>query len=138
LPSLLDVFAQGDMFVIICSHLGFCCSASFSRGVIFGLCALEFLFVGIGGGMVCGLFLHHSFGRHWIIDDSVQILLSLIAAFCLIASRWMSSGGTAVSIPNAYIGEVWKAAFISLSALFCIVISVLICDIFPNVQTRVA
>jgi hypothetical protein len=70
-----------------------------------------------------------------MIGDSDGILLSLIAVFCLIISRWMSSGGMAVSISKAYMGKVWNATLISLSALFCIVISDLICDVLPDVQT---
>jgi hypothetical protein len=62
-PSSLVVFAHGIISVVIFSHLGFCHLASFSSDVIFGLHAFELSFVGIGGNMVGGLFLCHSFSR---------------------------------------------------------------------------
>jgi hypothetical protein len=58
-------------------------------------------------------------------------LLSLIAAFNLTVSRWMSSGGIAASISSAYIGDVQNAAHMSLSALFCILMRGLICVLVP-------
>jgi hypothetical protein len=63
-----------------------------------------------------------------MIGDSVEILLSLIAVFCLIVSRWMSSGGMAISIFKAYMGEVLNAALISLGALFLVILSVRFCQ----------
>jgi hypothetical protein len=43
----------------------------------------------------------------------------------------MSNGGIAASTSSAYIGEVRKAAHMSLSVLFCILIRGLICVFVP-------
>jgi hypothetical protein len=53
------------------------------------LCAfvLGLLFVGIGGGMVGGLYLCHLLGSLWVIGERRGILLSLIAVFHLMVSR---------------------------------------------------
>jgi hypothetical protein len=43
----------------------------------------------------------------------------------------MSNGGIAASISSAYIGDVWNAAHMSLSALFCTLMRGLICVFVP-------
>jgi hypothetical protein len=92
--------------------------ASLSSDVVLGAFILGLSFVGIGGGMVGGLLLRHLLGSLWITGERSGILLSLIAAFRLTVSRWISRGGIAASISNAYIRDVRKAAHMSLSALF--------------------
>jgi hypothetical protein len=87
-----------------------------------------------------GLFLCQSFGNCncWIIGKSGESLFSLIAVFCLTVFKWISSGGIAVSISRAYIGDVQNTALMSVSTLFCITMSSLICDAMPEVQTGAA
>jgi hypothetical protein len=50
----------------------------------------------------------------------------------------MSSGGIATLISSVYIGEVWNAAYMSLSALFRTLIRSLICDFVPVAHVEVA
>jgi hypothetical protein len=106
--------------------------------VVLGEVILWLFFVGIRGGIDGGLNLRHLLGSLWMIGDKIGILLSLIAVFCLTVARWMSSGGIAASISSAYIGEVQNAAQMSLSALFCILMRGLICDLVPAAHVGAA
>jgi hypothetical protein len=89
------------MSIVIFLHLGFCCLASFSRNKDFVLHAFELVVVGIGGFELGCLLWLHLFGRHCRMGDHFQILLSLIAAFCITVSKWMSNGGITVTISSA-------------------------------------
>jgi hypothetical protein len=82
--------------------------------------------------------LRHLLGSLWITGDRSGILLSLIAAFRLTVSRWMSRGGIAASISNAYIGDVRNAAHMSLNTLFCILMRGLICVLVPAAHVGAA
>jgi hypothetical protein len=67
--------------------LGFCHFASFSGDVVFGLRAFELVVVGMGGFDVGCLLCRHSLGSHCMIGDRFDILLSLIAAFCMVVYK---------------------------------------------------
>jgi hypothetical protein len=82
--------------------------------------------------------LRHLLGSLWIIGDRSGFFLSLIATFHLTVSRWMSRGGIAASISNAYIGDVQNAAHMSLNALFCILMRGLICVLVAVAHVRAA
>jgi hypothetical protein len=58
------VFVQGGISIVIFSQLGFCRFASFSRDMVFGLCAFEFVVVGMGRFEVGCLLCRHSLGSH--------------------------------------------------------------------------
>jgi hypothetical protein len=126
------------MSVDIFLHFGSCCWASLSSVVVSGLRAHGWLIVGVGGGMVGGRLLRQEFGSRCITGDFVGSLLSLIAVFCMTVAKWMSSGGIAASNSSVCMGEVWKAAHMSLSALFCVATNGLIWDLVPAFQTGVA